>query len=126
MLTSVWWELLLPSSGRLNIKAEGYSGVLTKQEWTEKTVFENSCTGTCQGRLEQYPAFQILRDISQETTSDEKIFAIKPFPLLGKEDDAKKKSKTKIQFLQEVHHVRFEVSAVVLEKIHIFWGVTFW
>lgn len=54
-------------------------------------VFENSCTGTCQERLEQYPALQTLQDICQETTSDEKIFAIKSFPILGKEGDAKTK-----------------------------------
>jgi len=96
--------------------------VLTKWEWTEITVFENSCTGTCQERLEQYPAFQTLGDISQETTSDKQNLLIKPFPFLGKDDNAK----TKIQFLCEVHHVIFEVSAVVLVKIYIFWGVTFW
>jgi hypothetical protein len=69
--------------------------VLTKQEWTETTVFENSCTGTCQERLEQYPAFQTLQDISQETTSDEKILAVKSFPLFGKEGDAKTKVRQK-------------------------------
>jgi hypothetical protein len=79
-------------------KAAGSSGVLTKQEWTEITVFENFCTGTCQERLEQYPAFQTLQDIGQETTNDEKIFAIKFFLLLGKESDAKKKVRQKYSF----------------------------
>lgn len=86
--------------------------MLTKRGWTEITLFENSCTGTCQERLEQYPAFQTLRDISQETTSDKQNLRIKPFPLLGKDDNAK----TKIQFLHEVHNVIFEVSAVALHS----------
>jgi hypothetical protein len=51
--------------------------------------------------MEQYPVFQTLQDISQETTSDEKIFAIKSFPLLGKESDATTKVRQKYSFCQK-------------------------